>query len=119
MLIPITNNLIEIIKRYTYLISYDYQLNSTEQKVLTKLLLKYIVLMQRTKSSDLLFKKDSLKEIKTSLKLQDQVFNNIRMSLRKKKALVNKGEDTKISESILNFLPKSKEHEITFKFIIQ
>lgn len=119
MLISITNNLIEIIKRYTYLISYDYQLTSTEQRVLTKLLLKYIILMQKTNSSDLLFKNDSLKELKTNLKLQDQVFNNIRMSLRKKKVLIGKGDETKITSTILNYLPKSKEHELTFKFIIQ
>lgn len=53
-----------------------------------------------------------------SLKLSVSIdrINNIKKNLRSKKLLT---EDNQLSTIVINTLPKSKEHEVTFKFSIQ
>lgn len=120
--IPIRTNLTLYTKQVVTLLSFFYQLTEKEQEVLSKLLLVYLKNIDHPKKEELTFAPQTLKLIRSNLKLGLQAFNNYKMQLRYKKVLTfsEDKKNTLFSPTLKKILPKNsqelKNYSLNFKF---
>lgn len=122
MTIPLKGDIKYFIRSYTEIINFFFSLRPLEKNVLYTLLLLYYQNKNNPKVQEMLFSRPVLDNVATSLKISHQSLANIKMSLKKKKVLIDNEDILIINPIITKGLPtdnKAKECEISFKFIIE
>lgn len=114
MIVPINNSIRQYFNTYLQVLNPFFNLTRIEQDVLSAYLLLHYTNRTNPEIDTLLFKTDTRKHLRKTLKLSEASFNNILHSLKKKKMI----QDNKFSTLLTNGYPKDNSQTITFKFKI-